>query len=106
MAERIVVTVACGSLEEARKIARALVEQRLAACVQIVPGVESVYRWQGEVETANEVLMVAKTNVACWDGLVALVRKMHSYEVPEILAVPVVQALAAYCDWMDAQLAE
>jgi periplasmic divalent cation tolerance protein len=104
--ERIMVTVACGSVDEARKIARALVAQRLAACAQIVPGLESVYRWQGKVETANEVLLLVKTTEACWDRLVTLVSALHAYEIPEILAVPVVRGLAEYCDWMDEQLAE
>jgi periplasmic divalent cation tolerance protein len=106
MAERVMVTVACGSMDEARKIARALVEQRLAACAQIVPGVESVYRWQGQVETANEVLLLVKTRGAYWERLVALVSELHAYEIPEILAVPIVRGLAAYCDWLDEQLAE
>ena len=106
MAERVMVTVACGSVDEARKIARALVEQRLAACAQIVPGVESVYRWQGQVETANEVLLLVKTTEACWDRLSELVRSLHSYEVPEILAVPIGHCLAEYGAWMDEQLAE
>jgi periplasmic divalent cation tolerance protein len=101
--ERLVM-VACADIEQARRMAHDLVERRLAACVQIVPSVESVYRWKAQVETAAEVLLLIKTNAESWDALVAAVRALHSYDVPEILAVPIVQGLPEYLQWMASEL--
>lgn len=101
---KLVITVACADVGEARKIGRALVDRHLAACVQIVPAVESIYRWKGEVETAEEALLVIKSSEAAWERIGAEIRALHSYEVPEILALPVVHGLPAYLAWMDEQL--
>ncbi|MGO9095012.1 MAG: divalent-cation tolerance protein CutA [Bryobacteraceae bacterium] len=105
MSDKIVVLSACGSAEEAASIARALVERRLAACVNIVPGVRSVYRWKGAVEEAAEWLLVIKSSQALFDRLEEELRRMHSYETPEIVALPVVAGSAGYLAWLGAELA-
>jgi periplasmic divalent cation tolerance protein len=101
MTDKIVVLSTCGSAEEARKIARALVERRLAACVNVVPGLESVYRWKGAIEQAPEWLLLIKTTRPLFAPLEAALRALHSYELPEIIAVPVVEGLAPYLAWID-----
>jgi periplasmic divalent cation tolerance protein len=101
MTDKIVVLVMCGSRKEARKIARSLVERRLAACVnEIGAPLQSVYRWKGEVETAEEFLLVIKTTKRRFAGLRDAVRELHRYEVPEIIALPVVEGSRAYLDWI------
>ncbi len=76
MPNKLMVTVACSNTEEARRIAWVLVEKRLAACVQIVPAIESIYRWKGAIETAAESLLIAKTTAAQWPGLMAEVQSL------------------------------
>jgi periplasmic divalent cation tolerance protein len=100
---RIVLTTA-SSHDEAKRIAKALVEGRLAACVNLVGGVESIYRWQGEVEEAAEVLLLIKTNVEKLEALETAVRRLHSYEVPEFLIFEVKGGSAAYLKWLDDSL--
>src|ERR1035438_8875668 len=96
MTDKIVVFSTCASEEEAEKLARLVVEQGLAACASIVPNVRSYYRWQGAVETAGEYLLVIKSARRQFAALSAAIERAHSYEVPEVLAVPVVaQGLAA-----------
>jgi periplasmic divalent cation tolerance protein len=82
-----IVFVTASSLEEARNIAQGLLDQHLAACVNLVPGVESHYWWQGKMEAANEVMLVIKSSVEQFSALAELVRQRHSYECPEIVAV-------------------
>ncbi len=106
MTDKTVVFSTCDSEDEARRIARELVEQRLAACVQIVPGVRSVYQWKGQVEEGAEFLLLMKTRRDLVAELARSVRKMHSYETPELVAAPVVDGLADYLAWMDRELAE
>lgn len=101
---RIVLTTA-SSRDEAKRIAKALVEERLAACVNLVGGVESIYRWQGEVEEAAEVLLLIKTNVEKIEALETVIRRLHSYEVPEFLIFEVNGGSAAYLKWLDDSLA-
>ena len=100
---RIVLTTA-SSREEAKRIAKALVEERLAACVNVVHGVESIYRWQRKVEEAAEVLLLIKTNVEKLEALETAVRRLHSYEVPEFLIFEVNGGSAAYLKWLDDSL--
>ena len=98
---RIVLTTA-GSVDEARKIARALVDRKLAACVNIIPQVESVYRWQGKIETAAEWLLVIKTEAAAFEGVHATIKALHSYEMPECIMLEVTDGDQEYLDWIDA----
>lgn len=97
---RIVLTTV-SSQDEARRLATALVEERLAACVNIVNEVHSVYRWQGAVEEAAEVLLVIKTRVEKLEALEAAVRRLHSYDVPEFLILQADGGSAAYLRWID-----
>ena len=87
-------------LETARTGARTLVEERLVACGNIVPGVESIYRWEGKVETGEEVLVIFKTTAGNYPALETRVRALHPYEVPEVLAVRVADGLPAYLRWV------
>ena len=89
-----------GSLEEGRRIARELVERRLAACVNLVPELTSVYRWEGAVQEAEEVLLVMKTTEARLAALEAAVRELHSYEVPEFVALRVEAGSRPYLKWL------
>ena len=88
---------------QARQIGTVLVERQLAACVNLLEGVESIYRWEGVVETAAEVLGVIKTTRAAYPALEAALRDLHSYQVPELLALPVVAGLDAYVEWVGKQ---
>lgn len=96
---RIVLTTA-SSLDEARRLAHALVERRLAACVNIVPNLTSIYRWQGAVEEAAEALLVIKTTADRLSRLETAVRELHSYEIPELLALAVEAGSHAYLGWL------
>jgi periplasmic divalent cation tolerance protein len=96
----IVVLLTAGSQEEASRLAEMLVGAHLAACVQIMPQMESVYRWKGEVHRAPEFLLLAKTTAACFDELEREVRALHTYDAPEIVAVPVAHVSAPYFDWL------
>jgi periplasmic divalent cation tolerance protein len=98
--KRIVLTTA-GSEEEAQKLAHALVERRLAACVNVVPGVHSVYRWQGKVEAANEWLLLIKTTAAVLTDVRDVLRELHSYEVPECIALPIEEGSSIYLQWLE-----
>ena len=102
MTDKIIVLVTCGSRKEARRIARALVEARLAACVNVLQApVESVYRWKGKVETAREFLLVIKTLRKKFAALEGEVRRLHSYDVPEIIALPIDRGSRPYLAWID-----
>lgn len=104
MTDKIVVFSTCDSEEQAVGIARHLVEQRLAACVNIVPGMRSIYRWKEQVEDAAEWLLVIKSRRELLPALRAEIEKKHSYEVPEVLALPVVDGSAGYLAWLDREL--
>jgi periplasmic divalent cation tolerance protein len=98
--KRIVLTTA-GSEEEAQKIARHLVEHRLAACVNIVPKIESIYRWQGKVESSREWLLLIKTTAERFPAVLDAVRRLHSYELPECIAISVEDGSAEYLQWIE-----
>ena len=98
----IVVLMTAGSQEEASRLAEMLVGAHLAACVQIMPQMESIYRWKGEVHRAPEFLLLAKTTAACFDELEREVRALHTYDTPEIIALPVAQVSAPYFEWLTA----
>ena len=101
MTDKIVVLCTCGSTEEADRIARMLVEQRLAACVNILPGARSIYRWRGAIESTAEWLLIIKSRRESFDRLRDALERAHSYEVPEILALPVVEGSTNYLNWLD-----
>ncbi len=96
---RIILTTA-GSQEEARKIAHALVERRLAACVNIVPQIESVYRWQGKVDVAEEWLLLIKTQAELFEQVRDAVKELHSYDLPECVMLEVSGGSQEYLDWI------
>jgi periplasmic divalent cation tolerance protein len=100
MPEFLQVTTAAATREEADAIALALVEARLAACVQVVGPITSRYRWDGAVQTTEEWLCLAKTTAARYPEVEAAVRRLHSYDEPEIVAVPVVAGSPSYLDWV------
>lgn len=104
MPDVIQIITTTATREEALQLARALVEQRLAACVQIDGPLTSVYRWQGAVEEAQEWRCLIKTGAALYPQVEAAIRALHSYETPEILAVPVVAGNADYLAWLNATL--
>jgi periplasmic divalent cation tolerance protein len=95
-----IVLSTCADREQAERIAHRLVEDQLAACVNILPGVQSVYRWQGKVESAAEVLMVIKTRTDLVPGVELAIAGLHSYEVPEFLVLPVFGGSHAYLAWL------
>jgi periplasmic divalent cation tolerance protein len=96
---RIVLTTT-GSQEEGRRMARALVDRRLAACVNIVPHLESIYRWQGRVETANEWLLLIKTQADLFERVCNAVKELHSYDLPECVLLEVSAGSQDYLDWI------
>ncbi len=84
----------------AENLANTVIEQRLAACVNILPGVSSVYRWQGKLESSDEILLLIKTHNHAYPDLEQLIRQLHPYELPEIIAVPIENGLPAYLNWI------
>lgn len=91
---------ACPDTDSAVRIADALVEERLAACVNVIPGLRSVYHWQGEVERADEVLLLIKTTRAAFPALQQRLQALHPYELPELIAVEPADGLPAYLEWV------
>jgi periplasmic divalent cation tolerance protein len=100
----MIVMTACASQEEASRLAAALVEKKLAACVQ-ASEITSTYRWKGAVETSKEVRLMIKAKVADYPAIEALISALHSYEVPEVLAIPVIAGSSAYLGWIDSETA-
>ncbi len=100
MTDKVVVLVTAPSLKEARKIARGLVEAHLAACVNVTPPVESIYRWQGKIENSRERLLVIKTAREIFTEVEAAIRKLHSFTNPEIICLPIVDGSREYLDWL------
>ena len=90
----------CPDTDTAQRIADALVEERLAACVNVLPGVRSVYRWKGAIECSDEVLLLVKTVAAQLEALSARIAALHPYELPEVIAVEASGGLGAYLDWV------
>ncbi|MGR8948264.1 MAG: divalent-cation tolerance protein CutA [Gammaproteobacteria bacterium] len=102
--DSLIVLCSCPNHESAEQIASALVEQRLAACVNIIPGVQSVYRWEGNIAKDEELLLVVKTAVDSYDDLQASIVDMHPYELPEVIAVSIERGLSGYLQWIQEQL--
>src|ERR1700737_4177423 len=98
--EGIVVFITTANSEEAARLAKMLVERRLAACVQILPEMESIYRWQGKVERQKEILLIAKTTNSRFAELERKVRAVHSFETPEIVALPLAAGSPPYLEWL------
>ena len=96
----IVVLVTAGSAENAETIARALVEERLAACVNMIAGIRSIYRWQGAVVDDGEWLLVVKSERGRFAAIEARVRALHTYEVPEVIALEIADGSAPYLEWL------
>jgi periplasmic divalent cation tolerance protein len=105
MSEALIVFCTCGSEDEAERIANALVNERLAACVNILPPVESIYRWQGAVERAREILLVIKTTAGRFSALRDRIEAIHSYDTPEIIAMEVAEGSERYLAWLGEQCA-
>ena len=101
MPESVQVLTTVEKREEAETIAHSLVEKRLAACVQVVGPIISTYRWKGEIETAEEWQCLVKTRRELYPQVERAIRRLHSYEVPEIIATPIVAASADYLEWLD-----
>jgi periplasmic divalent cation tolerance protein len=106
MTECIIVLITASQEEEAARIARGVVESRLAACVNIVRDIRSVYRWQGKIEDEHEVLLIAKTRRVLFDRLAKMVKELHSYSVPEIIAIPVIDGSGDYLKWLSEETNE
>jgi periplasmic divalent cation tolerance protein len=102
--DAIVVFMTAANGEEAARLAEMLVGAQLAACVQILPEMESVYRWEGKIERQSEILLLAKTTKAKFEELEREVRALHSYETPEIIAVPVTVGSGPYMQWLNTSL--
>jgi periplasmic divalent cation tolerance protein len=103
--DKIVVLTTCESEEQAQRLARHLVEQRLAACVNILPGARSVYRWKDEIEDAAEFVLIIKSRRDVFAKLHEAIAHLHSYEIPEVIALPVVDGSDAYLRWLDREVA-
>ncbi|MBV8904015.1 MAG: divalent-cation tolerance protein CutA [Acidobacteriia bacterium] len=104
MTDKIVVLSTCGSEQEAETLARTLVEQHLAACVNVVPAMKSYYRWKGSLESSAEWLMLIKSSRERFEALRAVLEKTHSYEVPEVIALPIVDGSPNYLNWIGTSL--
>ena|SRR5581483_4923634 len=101
---KLVLTTA-GSQEEAEKIARALVERRLAACVNLIPQMRSIYRWEGKVDEARECLLLVKTTVSAVDRVRDAIRELHSYELPEVIVIGIESGSEKYLSWIGESVA-
>jgi periplasmic divalent cation tolerance protein len=101
MTDKRIVLSTAGSEEEARKIARHLVDHQLAACVNIIPQVQSIYRWQGKVEESREWLLLIKTTTAKFTQVREAIDELHSYDLPECIALSIDDGSAAYLDWIE-----
>jgi periplasmic divalent cation tolerance protein len=105
MTDKIVVLSTFASAEEARRVAGTLVEKKLAACVNVIPGIRSVYRWEDAIVDEEEVLLVIKSSRALIQELTDEIERLHSYDVPEVIALPVVDGAERYLAWMNRELA-
>lgn len=96
----LLVLVTFPDAEKARQIGTTMIESQLAACVNLVPGVESIYRWEGKIETSQEVLAIFKTTQEAWPAFEQRLKELHPYQVPEIVALAPEQVSAAYAEWV------
>ena len=103
MSEISIVMITAGNEEEAARIGLTLVEERLAACANMVPRIRSIYRWKGKIYDEQEFLIIVKTRTSLFQDLEKRVRELHSYEVPEIISFPVARGLPQYLEWVNAE---
>lgn len=103
MEDFIVILVTASSEEEAKKIAQSLVDKRLAACVNIIKDVQSVFRWKGKISDEKELLLIIKTRKKLYKNVEEEVKRLHSYEVPEVIALPIVLGSMDYLYWIDSE---
>ena len=103
MSEISIVLVTAGSEEEAATIGRALIEERLGACANIVPRIRSIYRWKGKIYDEQEFLIIIKTRTSLFEAVQKRVKELHSYEVPEIVSFPVALGLPQYLEWVQGE---
>lgn len=104
MTDKVVALVTTGSTKEARKIAKTLVEERLAACVNVLPKIQSHYRWKGAVQVDEECLLIIKSSRPHFVELRKAIEKLHSYKVPEIICLPIVEGADPYMNWLEESL--
>lgn len=102
-ATHLVLLCNCADMNNAQEIAASLVDNSVAACVNIIPGLTSVYRWQGETHTETETMLIVKTTTAAYDRAEKIIQRLHAYELPEIIAVPITKGSDDYLRWMTAQ---
>ncbi len=98
--EKVVIYITTGTDEEAQKVAEELLKQRKAACVSILPGVSSIFWWQDKLDSAQEILLIVKTKASLVNEIVRLVTEIHSYDVPEIIALPIMGGNRDYLEWI------
>jgi periplasmic divalent cation tolerance protein len=104
MTDKIVVLSTCATEKDAERLARVLLDARLAACVNVIPRVSSFYHWKGAIESADECLLLIKSSRPLFEALKVELEKVHPYEVPEVIAVPIVEGAANYLNWITANL--
>lgn len=106
MLQYIVVFVTTDSLSSAAKIGKILTRKRLVACANIIPGVKSVFRWEGKIQKSDEILLILKSKKNLFDRIVQEVRRLHPYQVPEIIALPIVSGNQSYLEWIEKEVEE
>jgi periplasmic divalent cation tolerance protein len=104
MTDVVIIFCTCGTHDEALTIANSLIEARLAACVNVLPAVQSIYRWQGKIETAHEVLLIIKTTQEHFTAVQDHITQLHTYDTPEIVAIPVIDGSDEYVAWLRDQV--
>jgi len=104
-ARYIVVLITSDSIEESDHIARTLVEKKMVACVNIVRGIDSYFRWEGKLDSARENLLIAKTKASLLPDIIDALRKLHSYDVPEVIALPIIGGNQDYLEWLEQSIA-
>ena len=102
MADEVIVLITASSKEEAVTIGRALVDEHLGACVNIIPEVFSLFFWEGKTQDARETLLIVKSRLSLMDKIIARVKSLHSYSVPEVIALPIIAGSQEYLDWVEA----
>lgn len=104
MTDKVVVYTTCGNITEAEAIARSLIESRRAACINVIPGLLSYYRWQGKVENDTELLLMIKTERGLVDEVRHTLETLHSYDLPEMIVLPIIDGSPNYLEWMDQEM--